>query len=37
MGPISTGMGLILYYYLEDTSGSYSLEELRTIHDWIVK
>jgi cobalt-zinc-cadmium resistance protein CzcA len=37
MGPISTGMGLILYYYLEDTTGSYGLEELRTIQDWIVK
>jgi cobalt-zinc-cadmium resistance protein CzcA len=37
MGPIATGMGLILYYYLEDTTGTYSLEELRTIHDWIVK
>ncbi|MEQ8736107.1 MAG: CusA/CzcA family heavy metal efflux RND transporter [Rhodospirillaceae bacterium] len=37
MGPISTGMGLILFYYLNDTTGTYSLEELRTIHDWIVK
>lgn len=37
MGPIATGMGLILYYYLEDTSGKHSLEELRTIQDWIVK
>ena len=37
MGPISTGMGLILYYYLEDTTGNFSLEELRTIQDWIVK
>ena len=37
MGPISTGMGLILYYYLEDTSDRYSLEDLRTIQDWIVK
>ncbi len=37
MGPISTGMGLILYYYLEDTTGTHSLEELRTIQDWIVK
>ncbi|MCB1799162.1 MAG: efflux RND transporter permease subunit, partial [Gammaproteobacteria bacterium] len=37
MGPISTGMGLILYYYLDDTTGNYSLEELRTIQDWIVK
>ncbi len=37
MGPISTGMGLILFYYLEDTTGKRSLEELRTIQDWIVK
>lgn len=37
MGPISTGMGLILFYYLEDTTGTYSLEELRTLHDWVIK
>jgi heavy metal efflux system protein len=37
MGPISTGMGLVLFYFLEDTTGQYSLEELRTIQDWIVK
>ena len=37
MGPISTGMGMILFYYLEDTTGRYSLEELRTMQDWIVK
>lgn len=37
MGPISTGMGLILFYYLEDSTGTRSLEELRTIQDWIVK
>ncbi|MET0080457.1 MAG: efflux RND transporter permease subunit, partial [Candidatus Thiodiazotropha lotti] len=37
MGPIATGMGLILYYYLEDTSDRYSLAELRTMQDWIVK
>ncbi len=37
MGPISTGMGLVLFYYLEDSSKQYSLEELRTIQDWIVK
>ena len=37
MGPIATGMGLVLFYYLEDTTGSYSLEELRSIQDWIVK
>jgi len=37
MGPIATGMGLVLFYYLHDTTGTYSLEELRTIQDWIVK
>ena len=37
MGPISTGMGLVLFYYLDDTTGGYSLEELRTMQDWIVK
>ena len=37
MGPISTGMGLVLFYYLKDHTGRYSLEELRTMQDWIVK
>jgi heavy metal efflux system protein len=37
MGPISTGMGLVLFYYLDDATGKYSLEELRTMQDWIVK
>ncbi|VAX22645.1 Cobalt-zinc-cadmium resistance protein CzcA; Cation efflux system protein CusA [hydrothermal vent metagenome] len=37
MGPISTGMGLVLFYYLEDETGKYSMTELRTIQDWIVK
>lgn len=37
MGPISTGMGLILFYYLEDESGQYSLTDLRSIQDWIIK
>ncbi len=37
MGPISTGMGLILFYYLDDETGNYSLEELRRIQDWLVK
>ena len=30
-------MGLVLFYYLEDTTGRYSLEELRTIQDWVIK
>ncbi len=37
LGPISTSMGLILFYYLEDTTGKYSLEELRTLQDWVIK
>ena len=37
MGPISTGMGLILFYYLKDETGTRSLEEVRTIQDWIIK
>jgi cobalt-zinc-cadmium resistance protein CzcA len=37
LGPISTGMGLVLFYYLDDETGSRSLEELRTIQDWFVK
>ncbi len=37
MGPISTGMGLVLFYYLKDDQRRYSLEELRTMQDWIVK
>ena len=37
MGPISTGMGLVLFYYLEDTTGRHSLTELRSIQDWLVK
>jgi cobalt-zinc-cadmium resistance protein CzcA len=37
MGPISTGLGIILYYKLVDDSGMRSLVELREIQDWIVK
>ncbi len=37
MGPISTGQGLVLYYNLFDENDRYSLEELRTMQDWIVK
>lgn len=37
MGPIATGMGLILYYYLDAPPDKYSLTELRTIQDWLIK
>lgn len=36
MGPISSGLGQVLFYYLDADRGRYSLEELRTIQDWIV-
>ncbi|MGH1419434.1 MAG: efflux RND transporter permease subunit [Hyphomicrobiaceae bacterium] len=37
MGPISTGLGIILYYKLVDDTGARSLIEMREIQDWIVK
>lgn len=37
MGPIATGQGQIFYYYLKDNTGQYSLTELRTMQDWIIK
>ena len=37
MGPISTGLGIILYFRLEDETGSRSLVEMREIQDWIIK
>ncbi len=37
MGPITSGMGLIMYYYLEDSTGKYSLTELRSIQDWLIR
>lgn len=37
MGPITTGLGQILFYYVEDTQGAHTPEEMREIQDWIVK
>lgn len=37
MGPISTGMGQILFYLLEDTTGKRTPQEMREIQDWLVK
>lgn len=37
MGPISTGLGIILYYKLVDDTDTRSLIEMREIQDWIVK
>lgn len=37
MGPISTGLGQILFYFVEDESGKRSPEEMRQIQDWLIK
>ncbi|MFT5366152.1 MAG: cobalt-zinc-cadmium resistance protein CzcA [Candidatus Latescibacterota bacterium] len=37
MGPISTGLGQILFYFVEDETGERSAEEMRQIQDWIIK
>lgn len=37
MGPITTGLGQIIFYALEDETGKRSPEEMREIQDWIVK
>ncbi|RJR51749.1 MAG: efflux RND transporter permease subunit [Desulfobacteraceae bacterium] len=37
MGPISTGLGQILFYLLEDESGKRGPEEVREIQDWLIK
>lgn len=37
MGPIATGLGQILFYYVEDTAGTRTPEEMREIQDWIIK
>lgn len=37
MGPISTGLGQILFFVLEDESGKRTPEEMREMQDWLVK
>lgn len=37
LGPISTGLGEVFHYILRSEDGTHSLEELRTLHDWVVK
>lgn len=37
MGPISTGLGIIMYFRLVDDTGEYDLTELREIADWMIK
>jgi cobalt-zinc-cadmium resistance protein CzcA len=37
MGPITTGLGQILFYFVEDETGERSPEEMRQIQDWLIK
>jgi cobalt-zinc-cadmium resistance protein CzcA len=37
LGPIATGLGEVFHYTLSSTSPDRSLDELRTLHDWVVK
>ena len=38
LGPITTGLGRILMYSLaEEEGGNFSLQEMRTIQDWLIK
>lgn len=37
LGPISTGLGEVFHYILRSEDESRSLEDLRTLHDWVVK
>ena len=37
LGPISTGLGEVFHYTLSSTDPDRGLDELRTLHDWVVK
>lgn len=37
LGPISTGLGEIFHYVVRSDNPHRTLEELRTLHDWVVK
>ena len=37
MGPITTGLGQILFYVVEDESAEYDPFKMRTIQDWLIK
>ena len=36
LGPISSGLGEVFCYTLSSPDGSHSLEELRTLQDWVI-
>lgn len=37
MGPVATGLGQVLFYFVEDETGRRSPEEMREIQDWLIK
>ena len=37
LGPISTGLGEVFHYTVSSSDPNRTLEELRTIHDWVIK
>jgi len=37
LGPMSTGLGEVFHYILRSTNPDRTLDELRTLHDWIIK
>lgn len=37
MGPNTSGLGNVMFYILQDTTGKYSLEDLKTFQEWRVK
>lgn len=37
LGPIATGLGEIFHYIVRSDNPTRSIEELRTIHDWVIK
>jgi cobalt-zinc-cadmium resistance protein CzcA len=37
MGPTSTGLGQILFYFLEDESGKRTPQDMREVQDWLIK
>jgi cobalt-zinc-cadmium resistance protein CzcA len=37
LGPISTGLGEVFHYVLRSANPDRTLDELRTLHDWVVK
>lgn len=37
LGPIATGLGEVFHYTITSTDSDRSVEELRTLHDWVIK